>query len=187
VGVPASAGGRDAEGAAGRADEPAPAGGPALVGAAGLAAGSAAASGFGSPIASAPEGTAPTSLRAAADRLDTRFAFALGNRDVDGCVAAILDLEQVILDWSADTLTSDEGDHARALLRAMVVRLGELAHTGARDPREVLDPLVSALLAVRQRARVARDWAASDEIRDRLAAAGVEVRDLPDGPTWQLI
>jgi len=126
------------------------------------------------------------SLRAAADRLDAAFSAASAARDVDGCVAAILDLDQVLVDWSADTLTSDESDHARGMLRTMVIRLGELARPGVRDPREVVGPYVEALLALRRRARDARDFATSDAIRDRLAAAGIEVHDTPAGATWDL-
>ena len=69
----------------------------------------------------------PTSLRAAADEIGSSFDAAIAARDVDAGVEAILALEQTLLDWSADTLTSDEGEHARARLRAMVVSLGELA------------------------------------------------------------
>jgi hypothetical protein len=127
---------------------------------------------------------AEASLRAAADRLAERFAQALAERDVDGCVSAILDLEQSLIDWSADTLTSDEGDHARAVLRSMVVRLGELATIGARDPREVVGPYVAALLELRARARQNKDFASSDWIRDQLSTAGVEVRDTPSGAEW---
>jgi hypothetical protein len=128
----------------------------------------------------------PTSLRAAADLADARFSTALADRDVDGCVSAILELEQILVDWSGDTLTSDEGDHARGLLRGMVVRLGALAEAGARDPRTVLGPFVTALLDERARAREGRDWQTSDRIRDQLAAAGIEVRDTPDGVAWDL-
>ncbi|HZN76372.1 MAG TPA: hypothetical protein VFC00_32495 [Micromonosporaceae bacterium] len=144
------------------------------------------------PIAPAPTeaavdpAPAEASLRAAADRLAERFAQALAQRDVDGCVTAILDLEQALLDWAADTLTSDEGDHARAVLRSMVVRLGELATVGARDPREVVGPYVAALLDLRTRARDNKDFATSDQIRDQLTAAGIEVRDTPNGVDWQL-
>jgi len=126
------------------------------------------------------------SLRAATERISARFEAALSRRDVDGCVEAILALEQTILDWSADTLTSDEGDYARSQLRTMVGRLGELAIEGARDPREVVGPLVEGLLELRQRARDDRDWATSDWVRDRLAAAGIEVRDSPTGADWHL-
>jgi cyanophycinase-like exopeptidase len=135
---------------------------------------------------SAPDGAAATSLRAAADAAAARFDDGYRRRDVDGCVAAVLDLEAAILDWSADTLTSDEGDHARGLLRDMVVRLGDLARVGAADPRERLTPLVDLALEQRAGARAARDFAAADRIRDRLAAAGVQVRDTRDGVEWDL-
>ncbi|SEK45068.1 cysteine--tRNA ligase [Rhodococcus maanshanensis] len=49
-----------------------------------------------------------------------------------------------------------------------------------------LDVLVRANLDARQKAKTDKDWAAADEIRDRLAAAGVEVTDTPNGPEWSL-
>jgi hypothetical protein len=135
----------------------------------------------------AAEPTPLTSLREATDELIARFDAALAAADVDECVETILELEQTLLDWAADTLASDEGDYARGALRTMVVRLGELATMGARDPREAVAPLVDGLLALRSRAREAKDFVTSDEIRDRLAGAGIEVRDTPDGVDWQLL
>lgn len=126
------------------------------------------------------------SLRADADRLDGAFTAAYERRDVDGCVAALLDLEQVLVDWSADTLTSDEGEHARTVLRRMVLRLGELAATGATDPRTTVAPFVDTLLDLRAAARANRDFATSDRVRDALVGAGIEVRDTPDGVAWDL-
>ncbi|HKT00521.1 MAG TPA: hypothetical protein VJT31_13385 [Rugosimonospora sp.] len=126
------------------------------------------------------------SLLADAHRLDAAFTDALAARDADGCVTAILDLEQLLVDWGSDTNVSDEGEQARALLRRMVLRLGELATAGARDPRSVLGPFVEALLQLRAQARAGRDFATSDRIRDQLVAAGVEVRDTPDGARWDL-
>ena len=43
-------------------------------------------------------------------------------------------------------------------------------------------PEMHALVAERQRAREARDWARADALRDRLRAAGWLVRDTPHGP-----
>ncbi len=45
--------------------------------------------------------------------------------------------------------------------------------------------LVEELLAQRVAARKARDFARSDAIRDALAAAGVIVKDTPEGATWE--
>jgi cyanophycinase-like exopeptidase len=136
------------------------------------------------PVA-APQRSA-ASLRAVADDLTARFDAALADRDVDRCVEAILALDRARLDWAADTNVSDDAEHAASALRAMVVRLGELATVGARDPRETVGPFVEALLTMRARARAAKDFAASDEIRDCLVEAGIEVRDTAAGVEWTL-
>ena len=102
-----------------------------------------------------------------------------------GAVNAVLELDRIIVEWSADTLQSDEPDRARATLRSMIVRLGELAELGARDPRALLAPFVDALLDLRERARAGKDFALSDAVRERLEAAGIEVRDTPEGVTWE--
>ena len=39
---------------------------------------------------------------------------------------------------------------------------------------------------MRAAARDGKDFATSDLVRDRLVAAGIEVRDTPDGTTWTL-
>ncbi|MFC8411114.1 cysteine--tRNA ligase [Arthrobacter sp. NPDC057259] len=49
-----------------------------------------------------------------------------------------------------------------------------------------LGVLVEAQLAARAQARAAKDWAASDAIRDTLAAAGVVVEDGADGASWSI-
>jgi cysteinyl-tRNA synthetase len=46
------------------------------------------------------------------------------------------------------------------------------------------DPRIDALLADREAARRARDFAAADLIRAELAAEGVEITDTPTGPRW---
>lgn len=49
-----------------------------------------------------------------------------------------------------------------------------------------LEVLIEAQLEARAAARASKDWAASDAIRDTLAAAGVVVEDGADGATWSL-
>ncbi|CAM3668520.1 cysteine--tRNA ligase [Isoptericola cucumis] len=60
------------------------------------------------------------------------------------------------------------------------------ADRGSSRARAALDSLVAAELTARAEARAAKDWATSDAIRDRLAAAGVVVQDSADGARWTL-
>ncbi len=50
-----------------------------------------------------------------------------------------------------------------------------------------LPPGAAELLERRRQARAARDWPASDRIREELARLGVVVSDGPEGQTWRLV
>ncbi|MBH5296475.1 cysteine--tRNA ligase [Corynebacterium ulcerans] len=56
----------------------------------------------------------------------------------------------------------------------------------SEEAMAALDVLVRAELERRTAAREAKDWATADQVRDRLAAAGITVTDTADGPTWAL-
>jgi len=138
----------------------------------------------------APEavlGAVGRSLTDDVKRLAAVFDAALAQGDAETATAATLELESSLHAWSADTFQSDEVDRARAALRRMVLRLGELASPGLRDPRHVAAPWVEALLAERAQARQARRFADADRIRDALVALDVEVRDSPAGTDWDLL
>jgi cysteinyl-tRNA synthetase len=55
------------------------------------------------------------------------------------------------------------------------------------DEATELEPEVAEILQAREAARAARDWAASDRLRDELAAFGVAVEDTRDGQRWHRI
>jgi cysteinyl-tRNA synthetase len=93
----------------------------------------------------------------------------------------------------------DAGDRAAASGAAGSVRaMAGVLGIDPLDPRwseadrtadassAALTALVEDLLAQRQEARARRDFAAADELRNRLTAAGISVEDSPDGPTWSL-
>ena len=48
------------------------------------------------------------------------------------------------------------------------------------------EELIDRLLQARKDARAAKDFARSDAIRDAFAAAGVTVKDTPQGTEWEL-
>ena len=114
------------------------------------------------------------------------FSSALQDRDVKGAVAALLELEGQVTEWANDIPAGDAMDRARASLRSLVVELGRVAETGARDPRDMIGPFVETMLELRAKARADRRFGDSDIIRNRLEALGIEVRDTPQGAEWLL-
>ena len=77
--------------------------------------------------------------------------------------------------------TADAG-RALAALRDLDMVLAVLPDEAAEP-----DSGIEALLQAREAARAARDWAASDRLRDELAALGVAVEDTRDGQRWRRV
>ncbi len=119
-------------------------------------------------------------------RLRSDFDSALAAGDPHAAVTAVLALDDLLVEWSRDTLQSDDLTVARSMLRSMVVRLGEAAGKGLQDPRKVVGPFVEALLAARSRARADKRWAEADILRDGLVEIGVQVHDTPEATSWEL-
>lgn len=57
---------------------------------------------------------------------------------------------------------------------------------GEVDLRSALDGTIELALQQRQAARERKDFAASDAIRDGLAALGIAIEDTPQGPRWSI-
>ena len=51
---------------------------------------------------------------------------------------------------------------------------------------KVIDGLMEMVLEERAKAKAAKDWAASDAIRDHLKALGITVKDTKDGAEWSI-
>lgn len=134
-------------------------------------------------VASADESSS-ASLADDVSRAEIAFDDSLAVGDSDGAVRAVLDLESAIRHWSADTLQSDAMDRAHSVVRSMIVRLGEVAVKGLADPRAAIEPVMHVVLEVRRRVREEKRYDLSDLLRDRLADAGLEIRDTPSGPEW---
>lgn len=127
-----------------------------------------------------------TSLVAVAQQRRDEFESALALGSANDATRAVLELENDIKLWSADTLTGSDADAAREILRSMIVKLGTAATGGLADPRERVAPYVEALLAIRKIVRAEKRFDLSDIVRDALALAHIEVRDTPDGVEWLL-
>jgi cysteinyl-tRNA synthetase len=67
--------------------------------------------------------------------------------------------------------------------RALGFGLAEASAPGVDEAGS--DPRIDALVAEREAARAAKDFATADRVRDELAAEGIEIVDTPTGPTWR--
>ncbi len=100
---------------------------------------------------------------------------------ISPALGALFDLVRDLNRRIADRALSTAGAaSALAALRDLDRVLGVLP-----DPTDALPVDLTALLDERAAARAARDWAASDRLRDDLAARGIAVEDTRDGQRWR--
>ena len=124
------------------------------------------------------DATLPAALDAARDA----FGAALDDDlNISAALAAVFELVRD-LNRRMDARQLSTADAAAALdrLRDLDRVLGVLP-----DPADELDPEVRSMLEERAAARAARDWSASDRLRDELLARGVAVEDTRDGQRWR--
>ena len=109
-----------------------------------------------------------------------RARFDAGMNDdlnVPQALAALFELRGVLRESGLGRAAAQEAlsflEHAQAALG--VLQLAE----------QTLDTEMRELIAARAEARSKKDWAASDRIRDRIAALGVVLQDTPQGVVWR--
>lgn len=128
----------------------------------------------------------PVTLRDIVVGCEERFEAGVRDGDAEALVRAVLDIDAAVAEWAGDT-EEDEGgtDWARGVMRSLVVRLGQAAGRGLADPRDALAPAVEPLIGVRAELRRTGSYELADAVRDALTAAGLELRDAPEGTRWR--
>ncbi|MEG1405396.1 MAG: DALR domain-containing protein, partial [Alistipes sp.] len=126
------------------------------------------------------------------DELETRCAEAMAD-DLNSpmVISALFDWVRIInqLSDGQQTITADDLVRLTATVRHYVfdvLGLCDEKAAGAAGGKDYVSALVKMLLDLRQRAKVEKNWALSDQIRDELAAAGVRVKDKKEGYDWEL-
>jgi cysteinyl-tRNA synthetase len=116
------------------------------------------------------------------DGMRDRFDAALDDDlNISEALAALFDgVRELNRRIDARRLSTADAERARDRLRELDA---VLAIGGSVEPD--LPDEVAALLEARISARAARDWAASDRIRDDLAERGIVVEDTRDGQRWR--
>jgi cysteinyl-tRNA synthetase len=115
-----------------------------------------------------------------------RAAFEAGLDDdlnVSEALAALFEgVRELNRRVDARSLSTADARRAAAFVRELDAVLGVAAPAAA-----ALGADLQAMLDERAAARAARDWAASDRLRDELLSRGVAVEDTRDGQRWRLV
>jgi len=123
-------------------------------------------------------------------------AFTAAMDDDLGVPAALAEVHNAV---RAGNSALDKGDTAEATaiagqVRAMTAILGVDPYAPQWRDRDqsndaalaALDVLIADALRRRELARADKDWAAADQVRDQLNAAGIDIVDTADGAKWSL-
>jgi cysteinyl-tRNA synthetase len=129
------------------------------------------------------DGPGDAGLDGSLDAARAAFGDALDDDlNISAALAAVFELVRDLnRRIEARSLSTDDAARSLAALRDLDRVLGVLPDTATDE----LEPEIQALLDERAAARAARDWAASDRLRDALAERGVAVEDTRDGQRWR--
>jgi cysteinyl-tRNA synthetase len=86
-----------------------------------------------------------------------------------------------------ETITAEDLTLLKKTMRDFTFSVLGLADEKQGSGNEtVVDGLMQTILGIRQQAKANKDFATSDQIRDKLAALNIVIKDGKDGATWEL-
>jgi hypothetical protein len=118
--------------------------------------------------------------------LEDRFQAGLTDGDARTSTNALLEFDRII--WQAQQGSESEAvvTQARDTLRDMIAFLGNQLAVSIGLGEKQLAPMVDALLDLRQKLRLEKQWDSADMLRDALKAVNIQVEDTPQGHRWYL-
>ena len=139
------------------------------------------------PASASGSGLVPESMTYLASTVDSAKANFTEAMDSDfntaGAIAALFELTKAINTSRDNGATDEQLKSAQSTFRELAIVLGlkleEKQGSGEQETK------VNALIAERNEARKQKQWALSDEIRDKLKELGVTIEDSKDGTTWR--
>ncbi|PCG86956.1 hypothetical protein CIB93_05280 [Streptomyces sp. WZ.A104] len=137
------------------------------------------------PDAAATGSGDAATLQEAVAAAELRFDSAQEARDAATMAGAVVELESVIAAWSADMEEDQGGEWARTVLHGMIRRLAQAAGRGLSEPEHTLGRILVPLLGLRTRLRSDGAYDLADEVREALAAGGVQLYDTAEGSAWR--
>ncbi|MGV0921064.1 cysteine--tRNA ligase [Empedobacter sp. UBA7248] len=85
---------------------------------------------------------------------------------------------------SFENITAEDLERLKVIMNGFVHDVLGLDTEAANESSDKLDGVVKMLIEMRNQARVDKNWALSDQIRDQLSALGIQLKDGADGTTF---
>ncbi len=99
-----------------------------------------------------------------------------------GALGNLFELVRVVNQARADGASDEDLKDTQNMMRSLASVLG--LTLGAREGAHPADAFIDLLIEIRSEIRENKLWALSDDIRDKLAALGVQVEDSKSSSTW---
>ena len=84
------------------------------------------------------------------------------------------------------TMTQQDIDRCKETFDTFAFQILGLKDETESDQSAIVSGLMDMILEFRQKAKSQKDWATSDQIRDRLQEIGIRVKDGKEGATWDI-
>ncbi len=118
--------------------------------------------------------------------VEASFQEGLSHRDPRTCTQALLELDRIVWEAARDLENPEFISQAREILRESMVQLGLRVQMSVREKKQLLAPLLEAVLELREVFRQDKRWQDADTLRTMLLHAGIRILDTEKGPEWEL-
>ena len=103
-------------------------------------------------------------------------------------IAHLFDLSKLInqVNDGKETLTDKDIKFVKNIYEVFVHELLGLQNEMGENNDQLVDQLMDTILVIRKNAKVNKDWATADQIRDELGKMNIKVKDTKDGAEWSI-
>lgn len=145
---------------------------------------------YGEFVTSMAPDTCPATTESVKGIFEGVYSALCDDMNTPVALASVFDAVKLINSAKAGEMKLSKGDIETLLQVYEDIVFGVLGLRGdsvaQSSDKGVIDGLMDMVLEERAKVRAAKDWAASDQIRDKLKAIGISVKDTKDGPEWTL-
>ncbi len=101
-------------------------------------------------------------------------------------IAHLFDLVKVVnqVNDKKESLSKEDADFVKSIFDDFLFEILGMKQETSSDNTQLVDYLMQTMLEIRQNAKMNKDWATADKIRDELAKLNIQIKDTKDGAEW---